>query len=197
MFIACILSRASTHGGSQLKHQKLKVGGYTEKELKWFNYPRTRGHPGCKVSCQGVPNQLASSLRLCFVEASLTVEKAVSCYKADRLVASLPSLQCSVVACSMQILCCRGRTLRMGPRTSVCEPLIPNIVAPKAHQNNHSYLSSADLPSDSLQKFSMVGGYTENLGKPQNYQNWGVGTCLGQYDTNFEAHNLCHGNKNY
>ena len=35
--------------------------------------------------------------------------------------------------------------------------------------------------------FSMVGGYMENLKKPQNYQNWGVGTstgvgaCLGQY----------------
>ena len=25
----------------------------------------------------------------------------------------------------------------------------------------------------------MVGGYTENLEKPQNCQNWGVGTCAG------------------
>ena len=42
---------AGTHGHSQLKHQKLRMGGYTDKELKWFNYPLTRAHPGCEVSC--------------------------------------------------------------------------------------------------------------------------------------------------
>ena len=88
-----VLSRASTHGRSQLKCQNLRVGGYMKNELKWFNYPRARAHPGCEVSCQGVPNRLASSLFLCFVEASPTVEKAVSCYKADQLVASLPSFR--------------------------------------------------------------------------------------------------------
>jgi len=31
------------------------------------------------------------------------------------------------------------------------------------------------------QEFSMVGGYMENLEKPQNCQNLGVGACLGQY----------------
>ena len=46
---------------------------------------------------------------------------------------------------------------------SVCKPLMSDVVAPKVHQNNHSYVSSADLPSDSLCKHSMVGGYTENL----------------------------------
>ena len=46
------------------------------------------------------------------------------------------------------------------PRTDVCEPLMPDVVAPKAHQNNRSYVSSVDLPSDSL---CMVGGYTEIL----------------------------------
>jgi len=59
----------------------------------------------------------------------------------------------------------------------VCEPLMPDVMAPKAHQNNRRYVSSADLPSDS--EFSMVGGYTENPEKPQNCQNWGVGTCAG------------------
>ena len=49
-----------------------------------------------------------------------------------------------------------------------------DVVGPKVHQNNRSYVSSADLPSDS--EFSMVGGYTENPEKPQNCQNWGVGT---------------------
>ena len=27
--------------------------------------------------------------------------------------------------------------------------------------------------------FSMVGGYMENLEKPQNCQNWGMGACKG------------------
>ena len=36
------------------------------------------------------------------------------------------------------------------------------------------------------QKFCMVGGYTEDLEKPQNCQNLGVGACPGQYDTCME-----------
>ena len=32
-----------------------------------------------------------------------------------------------------------------------------------------------------MQKFSMAGSYTENLKKPQNYQNSGVGACPGEY----------------
>ena len=50
-FCISILSRTSTHGCSQLKRQKLRVGGYTENELKWFNYPHTKAHHRCEVSC--------------------------------------------------------------------------------------------------------------------------------------------------
>ena len=84
-----VLSRASAHGRSQLKRQNLGMDGYTEKVLKWFNYPQARALPRCQLSWQpwGRINRLASSVRSCFVEASPTVEKAVSCYKADRLVA--------------------------------------------------------------------------------------------------------------
>ena len=32
-----VLSQASVHGRSQLKCQTLRVGGYTEKVLEWFN----------------------------------------------------------------------------------------------------------------------------------------------------------------
>ena len=28
---------------------KFEGGGYTEKLLKWFNYPHARAHPGCEV----------------------------------------------------------------------------------------------------------------------------------------------------
>ena len=68
----------------------------------------------------------------------------------------------------------------MRPWTGVWEPLMPDVVSPKVHQNNSSYVSSAELPSDSLREnFSMVGGYTENPEKSQNCQNWGVGACMG------------------
>ena len=56
LFAYTVLSRVNTHGRSQLKRQKLRVGGYTEKVL---NYLRARAHLGCgcKVSCQGVPHR--------------------------------------------------------------------------------------------------------------------------------------------
>ena len=101
-------------------------------------YPCTRAHSEYKVSCQRVPNQLALSLCPCFVEASPTVEKASK--RTDScLVAKF--LKHSVIACSTQISYCRGRTLRTEKNA-----LMPDIVAPKAHQNSHSYVSSADLP---------------------------------------------------
>ena len=87
------------------------------------------------------------------------------------LVARFP--QCSVIACSTQILCCRRRTLRTRPRTGVCEPLMPDVVAPKVQ------LQLCDLSRPTfgftMREFSMVGGYTENPKKSQNCQNWGVG----------------------
>ena len=60
--------------------------------------------------------------------------------------------QRSVITCSVRISCCRGRMLRMRPQTGVCEPLMPDVVSPKLHQNNCSYVSSVDLPSDSLRE---------------------------------------------
>ena len=52
-----VLSRASAHGRSQLKRQKLRVGGYTGKVLELLNYPRARAHPGYEINCQGVPHR--------------------------------------------------------------------------------------------------------------------------------------------
>ena len=60
--------------------------------------------------------------------------------------------QRSIVGYSMQISFCRGRTLRTRLRTDVCEPLTPDAMASKVHQNNRGYVSSVDLPSDSLRK---------------------------------------------
>jgi len=63
----------------------------------------------------------------------------------------------------------------------VCEPLMPNVPAPKADQNDHSYVSSADLPlelpSDSTQKkFAWWGAYMENL---ENHKTVKIGGCMG------------------
>ena len=43
----------------------------------------------------------------------------------------------------------QGKNTANEAMEGVCEP---DVVAPKAHQNNCSYVSSADLPSDSLCK---------------------------------------------
>ena len=48
-----VLSRASAYGHSQFKLQNLGVGGYREKVLKWFNYPRARAQPRCEVGSHG------------------------------------------------------------------------------------------------------------------------------------------------
>ena len=48
-----VLSRASGHDNSQLKHQNSRVGSCTEEVLEWFNNPHASAHHGCKVSCQG------------------------------------------------------------------------------------------------------------------------------------------------
>ena len=58
----------------------------------------------------------------------------------------------------------QGRKLRTRPRTGVCEPLVPDFVAPEVHQSNRSYVNSADLLAFGFttREFSLVGGYTEN-----------------------------------
>ena len=47
----------------------------------------------------------------------------------------------------------------------VRKPLMPDVVAPKAHQNNRSYVSSADLPSDSLRKILACRAVTQRTSK--------------------------------
>ena len=74
---------------------------------------------------------------VCDSSRGLTVEKASG--QTRSLVAKFP--QRSVVACSTRISCWSGRTLRTRPRTGVCEPLMPDVVAPKVHQNNCSYVT--------------------------------------------------------
>ena len=129
-----------------------KIRGWAVTRRRCLNdstIPTQGSTPDAKLATMG-PNRHALSDHPCFIEASLTVEKAVSCYKVHQLVASLLSFRTFSRRLSTQILCCSGRTLQMRPWTGMCEPLMPDVVVPKAHQNNRSYVSSADLPSDSL-----------------------------------------------
>ena len=115
-----------------------------------LKYPHARAHPGCKVSCHGTE-------WTCIVSSSVIrrgrPDSGESCIvlqsrRTRSLVAKFP--QRSVVACSTRFSCCRRRMLQTRPWTGVCEPLMPDVVSPKVHQNNCSYVSSADLTSDSL-----------------------------------------------
>ena len=103
------------------------------------------------------------------------MEKAVSCYKADRLVAKF--LQSSVVACSTQILCCRERMLQTRLRTGVCDAWCCGVQsAPEESQ-----LCELSEPTFrfTTQEFSIVGVYTKNLKETTKLSKLGVGTCSG------------------
>ena len=144
-----LVAQAPKFGGGQL-HEEL---------LKWFNYPRARAHPGCKVGSHGAKSTFivgSSVLRRGQPdsgEGSIVLQSRLTC----SLIAKFP--QCSVVACSTQISCYRGRTLRTRPRTGVCEP---DVMVPKVHQ---SFVTSADLPSDSLRKNLAWWAVTRRISK--------------------------------
>ena len=91
LFSYTVLSRANAHGRSQLKRQNLGWAVTRKKCLNRSNYFRARAHPGYEVGSHGPePTCIDGSS---FVKATPTVEKAVSGYKADRLVASLLSFR--------------------------------------------------------------------------------------------------------
>ena len=116
----------------------LSLHSALEVQCKIFTHKKVKCSCFChqNVSCQEVPNRLESSFRPCFVEASLTAKKAASCYKADQLVVSLQSFRS--VQSSLAV-----RKFRAGGKercneamdAGVCKPLMPDVVAPKAHQN--------------------------------------------------------------
>ena len=120
--------------------------------LKRINYLHARAHPGCEVRCHGTEST-------CIIRSSVLRQgqpdsgekcSVLQSVLTHSLVAKFP--QCSVVTGSTQISWCRGRMLRTRPWTGVCKALMPDVMAPKVQQNNRSYVSSADLPLDSLCK---------------------------------------------
>ena len=155
-----------------------KNWGYGVTRRMYLNgstIPTQEPTPDAKLAAMG-PNQLASSVRPWFVKASPTLEKAVSCYKADWLVASMRSFRSvqSLLAvrkfrAAWEEHCERGQgQVCMWEPSMLWRPkCIRTIVAIWAQR---TYLRF---------HFGMVGSYTENPEKPQNCQNWEVGTCSG------------------
>ena len=92
--------------------------------------------------------------------------------------------QRSPIACSMQFSCFRERTLWTRPWMGVCKPLMADVVVSKVHQNNHSQMSSADLPvpSDSLCKNLAWWAVTrKTLKNHRTVTCSGMVACSGQY----------------
>ena len=63
----------------------------------------------------------------------------------------------------------------------MCETLIPDVMAPEAHQNNHGYV--CELSRHTFE--SLLNNYMEDLIKPTKMSKLdactGIGICLGQY----------------
>ena len=152
---------------SQLNRRKLRVGSCTEEVCKWFNCPVQGPISDAKLASR----RYQIDLHHCFARAlSRPIWQWRKLYCTCSLMSKFP--QQSVVAAVHKLL---GKNTGNEAMDKFVQTFDARCRGTQAHQNNRSYESSADLPS----KFSMVDGYTENLEKPQNHQNWGVGTCTG------------------
>ena len=84
-----VLSWASTHGHSQLKHQNLRVGGCTEEMLKWLNYIPVQGPTlDAKLAARGYQINLPRH----FVRALLRPARQWRKLQSEPTRALLPSL---------------------------------------------------------------------------------------------------------
>jgi len=120
---------------------KLKVDSYTEKVLEWFNYPHTKAHPGCKNGTKST----------CIISLSILrrdqPDSGEGCIVLQRLIASLLSF------CTFSY-CLQYANIVLQGKNEATDRCVWTFdvwcMVSKAHQNNCSYVSSADLPSDSL-----------------------------------------------
>ena len=181
------LSRVSTHGRSQFKPPKNRVGSCMEEvrtlmvQLSLCKLPTWRQSqlPGswidlhCHFAC-------ASS------RPAWLWRKVHHARKTDWFVALLPSLPAMFVACSMQIFVLQA--------WNTVDKAMDGCVWKFAAGCRGTWSTSEWLQLAqqtyfrfTTHKFILMGCYTEDLIKPQNCQNWwvgactGMGTCLEQY----------------
>ena len=105
------------------------------------------------------------------------MEKAVSCYKADQPVASTLSFHSIQSSLAVHEFILQGKNAANEAMDGYVRTF--DVVAPKV-QSQLCELSGPTF-GFTMREFSMVGGYMENPEKPQNCQNWGVGTYSGHY----------------
>ena len=80
----------------------------------------------------------------------------------------------------------------------MCKTLLPDVVMPEVHQNDHSSVHELSGPTfNSLHKHLALWVVTQKTSKKKkNSQNWRVGTCAGQYgicntcDLDLHSHTL-------
>ena len=147
VFAATVLSRASVHGRSQLKCQKLRVGSYTEVVLEWFNYPHARAQPRCEVNCQGVPHHR-------FVLHWGQPDSGESCIMLQswptRTIASFASFCSNQLSLAVHKFRVAGKEHCERGHGRVCANVWCLMSWHPKH--NRSYVSSVDLPSDSIRR---------------------------------------------
>ena len=155
-----VLSQANTHGHSQLKYQKLRVGSCTMEVLEWFNYTTQAPTPSAKLAARGnEPTCIVTLPMLVWAqpdgeESCIMLESGLT-----------PSLSVAkVLQCSMWILFCTQRTLWMRPWTGVCKPLMP------------VFCTWANEPTfDSLHKSLAQSAVTWRTSKKQTFKIGGGG----------------------
>ena len=125
--------------------------------------------PNVKLAAMG-PNRLASSVHLWFIEASPTVEKAVSCYKVDWLVASMLSFRSVQLSLTVRKFRAAGEEHCKWGYELVCANFWCHGTQSASEQSQLCVFSGPTF-GFTTQEFSMVGGCTENpeIKKTQNF----------------------------
>ena len=163
-----------------------KIWGWAVTQRRWLNswiIPVQGPTLDAKLDPMGL-NRLASSVHLCFVMASPMVEKAVSCYGADQLVASLLSF-CSVQSSlAVREFHAAGEECCKRGHGRVCDAWCRGVQS-ASEQFQLCELSGPTFRY-AMQEFSLLGCYMENSEKLSKLVG---GACPGQYShfagTNF------------
>ena len=112
-----------------------------------------------------------------FVEASPTVEKAVTCYKADRLVASLPSFHSIQSSLAVREFHSAGEECSERDHGQVCVNLMS--WHPKHIRTITAMWAQGPTFGFTMQGSSMMGRLHRGPRKTTKLSNWGVGACAG------------------
>ena len=151
--------RIVLHGCLQLKYQKLRMGGYTEEVFEWSNCLHASAHPEYEVSYQGI---------ICIVTTPVLRpgqpdRKRCIMLESGPTHSLVAKLYTSFVVCSTWILCHKWGY------GQVCAK---HWCWMSWHLKGIRTIAAVhELSRPSI---SMVGGYTNDLKKTLNRQNWAL-----------------------